>query len=639
MLPLPLRRIALLPLLLSLPLVPCLRPAARGQAKEQGARQQVFCDPPRAVALVEGQLSEAKAFNDTAKRIGVMKRAADLLWPYEPQTAHDIFAEAYDLAVKDFRQQKEAGPSARGGVMTPKVDQRFVVMTAIARRDPAWARALAEGVAEERRREAEQAADSAGAGGERGRSEAAENTLALAQSLLPVDRATALALARVSFRHPASYALVLFLFKLAEADQPAADALYREALAAYADRTAGDLVYLSVYAFALNREPALVPLRIYYKVPQNFSPSPQLRELFLEALFRQVESKFKMPEVAPAAETGPTSEQAQLLTTLVMLEPYIARLSPALLERALVLKGVASAAASAQSRGSAEGFAQSERENEEEGLFDRTAEKVGREADPGRRDYAVATLTLSAHGAEQFGRAEKLLEEVGDRALRDKLAGYLYFRWAQEAAAEGQLDDAARLSRRVEELDYRALLSFQVADAALKRLDDRARATDLLEAVAADALKAPDTPAKARALLGVAHLYSKFDAPRAAEVLRAAVKVVNLLPDPDFSSDTVGRQLGNNFFTMYAVYRVPGVRLENAFRELGARDFEAALLAANGLDDKYLRAAAVLGLASKCLEDAQKPETRRPSKPATPAPEGPPAAKKPDAQPRPEKQP
>ena len=162
-------------------------------------------------------------------------------------------------------------------------------------------------------------------------------------------------------------------------------------------------------------------------------------------------------------------------------------------------------------------------------------------------------------------------------------------------------------------MDYRALLSFEIAGAALKKFDDRARAVELLESVASDAGKAPDTPAKARALLGAAHLYAGFDATRASQLMREAVKVVNLLPDPDFSSETIGRELRNSVFTTYAVYDVPGMRLENAFRELGALDFESALSSAGDLSDKYQRALAVLGLASKCLEDSAAKPTNQPA--------------------------
>jgi hypothetical protein len=573
------------------------------RAKE--TRPKVFCDSSRAVSLVETQLSETKMLDDAPRRMSVMTRAADLLWPYERDAAREIFRQAYDLAVKDFREHgDDLVKTDISFAYTSRPDQRFIVMNAIARRDPAWAKQLAEAVAEEKRRESEQ---SPGATNERGwKPGVAEETLGVAESLIKVDLNTSLEMARGTLRAPASYTLVFYLLKLAETNQNAGDAFYAEALDAYRNGTASDLAYLAVYPFALNREPASVPLGLYYSPPKGFAPGARLREMFLAALFNQIEKKFKAPEVAPEVEAQMTTEQGQLLTMLTMLEPQIARASPALLERALALKGMAQAAASAQSRARAEEFARTAREQDDEGAFDRTLERVDGERDPAKRDFLVASLVMSARGPEDFARAEGLLDKVGDTPLREKLASYLYFRWTQHSVKEGQLDEATRLSKKAPELDYRALLSFEIAGAALKKLDDRARAAELLDAVAAEAQKAPDTPAKARALLGAAHLYADLDATRASQLLRAAVKVVNTLPDPDFGSETIGREIGNKVFTMYAIYKVPGIRLENAFRELGALDFESALSAATDISDKYQRALAVLGLASKCLEGAAK---------------------------------
>ena len=53
------------------------------------------------------------------------------------------------------------------------------------------------------------------------------------------------------------------------------------------------------------------------------------------------------------------------------------------------------------------------------------------------------------------------------------------------------------------------------------------------------------------------------------------------------------------------------------FGELRGRDFEATLAHANQLGDRYLRASAVLALAAKCLEEAEKQEQQeRPKPPA-----------------------
>lgn len=588
------------------------------QPKEAQAKEttpKVFCDPARAVSLVETQLSEAKMYAAVERRLSVMTRAADLLWPYERDAARGIFQQAYDLAAEDFREhEKDPQPQVSGSVsvIVPRVDQRFVVMNAMARRDPAWARHLAEAVAEEKRRDAEQSSSATASGARRERSNGAEETLDLARSLLTVDRDSSLALARGSFRQPASYALPLFLFKLAEADRAAADAFFVEALNAYGGRTATDLAYLSVYAFALNREAGPVPLALYYQPPKGFTPNARHGVMLVEALFRQVERAFR-PSDAPPPEDDYLTEQGSLLVMLTTLEPLIARLNPSLLERAITLKGTATAAASAESRERAGDFARMLNDAEGDAKFDRIAEQLDRERDPARRDFVLANLVMSAGSAEEFARAESLLDKVSETSLREKLASYLYFRWTQQALKDGQVDGATRLSKKVEELDYRALLSFEIAGAALKKSNDRARAAELLDAVAADALKGPDTPAKARALLGAAHLYADFDVARASQLMREAVKVVNLLPDPDFSAETIGRELGNSVFTAYAVYNVPGVRLENAFRELGALDFESALSAANDLSDKYQRALAVLGLASKCLEDSGAKPTAKPA--------------------------
>lgn len=583
------------------------------QAKETQAR--VFCDPTRAVSLVETQLSEAKMLEAVERRLSVMTRAADLLWPYEPDAAREIFRQAYDLAARDFREH-ENDPEPKDPMTPPRADQRYIVMTAIGRRDSDWARRLAESVAEEKRREAEQATNATSATNTGGwKPSLAENTLDLATSMLKTDPAASVALARTTFRQPASFFLVIYLYSLAATDRAAADSLFSIAVNAYRDGTASDLAYLAVYAFALNREPGSVPLAYGYLVPKNFVPDVNLSDHFLQALFRQVEMKFKTPEVATAEDSRTMTEQGQLLTMLVMLEPVVAHVRPEVLQRLFALKGMATAAATAQSRGRAESFERFRREHEEESdtAFGRTVEQVERERDPAKRDYYIANLIMSSHSSEDLARAETFLDRVSDTPLREKLTSYLYFIWTQRALKDGQLDDAARLSKKVSELDYRALLSFEIAGAALKKMNDRARAAELLDAVASDAEKAPDTPAKARVLLGVAHLYADFDSTRAAQVLRAAVKVINLLPDPDFSSKTIGRELGNSVFKVYAMYNVPGMRLENAFRELGALDFESALSAANDLSDKYQRSLAVLSLASKCLEDSAAKPTPKPA--------------------------
>jgi hypothetical protein len=169
---------------------------------------------------------------DAQRRLSVMTRATDLLRPYERDAAREIFRQAYDLAVKDFREHgNDLAPTGVSFAYTARPDERFIVMNAIARRDPAWAKQLAEAVAEEERREAEQSSSATNDGSRQ--PGVAEKTLGVAQSLITVDLNTSLEMARGSFRYPASYSLVFYLLKLAETNQKAGDAFYAEALDAY----------------------------------------------------------------------------------------------------------------------------------------------------------------------------------------------------------------------------------------------------------------------------------------------------------------------------------------------------------------------------------------------------------------------
>ena len=65
------------------------------------------------------------------------------------------------------------------------------------------------------------------------------------------------------------------------------------------------------------------------------------------------------------------------------------------------------------------------------------------------------------------------------------------------------------------------------------------RARETLDVVAVLALKAQNSVGKARTLLRVAHLYTKFDAVRAVEVIIEAVKRINTLAEPNLTSSVV----------------------------------------------------------------------------------------------------
>ncbi|HEV2860507.1 MAG TPA: hypothetical protein VGX48_05835 [Pyrinomonadaceae bacterium] len=600
------------PLALALLLLLQAQPHAQEGQAEKKQTPAVFCDVPRALAVVAQQVSDAKEMEDAAGRIAVMVRAADLLWPHEEKSARAVFADAFELASAHFRargdetrNEKGRADSRMSGLSIQMPDQRFVVLRAVARRDPAWARELSERVAQETTREAEAgprkpSAYEALRGGEK--------FLALAAELWEVDRAAAVQVFRLSFRHPASYSFQPVLYKIAGRDPALAASLYREALAAYADRTMEDLIYISAYPFgffdiigpATVSGPPSLP-------PDGFVPDPALQQLYVAALLRLGAKKLSAPPSPEPASAG-HSERGQLYAALATLEPFVARTLPAFSERVAALK---SRAATGLPEGELSYLTQlSRRQLVSDGRpeaqpplnVEALLKQADRENDPDRRDQIILNGLLPRIADAPLESIVAAADKISDAQARRQFLDYAYLQHGRKAALGGALEEGARLADKIDALDDRALLLLLVAEEGLKLTDDRARAEQLLDAVTRAADRAPDTLARARALLGVAHLYARINYPRGVHLLGEAVKVVNKLQNPDLVSDRILRMVQGKSISFFTSYPVTGFNLENAFRELGRHDFDGALSAARGLDDRRLRGLASLAAAGRCLE-------------------------------------
>jgi hypothetical protein len=156
-------------------------------------------------------------------------------------------------------------------------------------------------------------------------------------------------------------------------------------------------------------------------------------------------------------------------------------------------------------------------------------------------------------------------------------------------------------------LDVRAWLYLGIAEESLKHNADQTEAREVLEEVLAAAAKAPNTPVTARALMGVAYLYTKIDMNRAVAVMAEAVRCINRIEHPDFSQQFVIRKIEGKTFATYAGIYTPGFGPEAAFREIGKIDFDNLLSLASTFSDKYLRASTTLVLMDVCLQQKSKP--------------------------------
>jgi hypothetical protein len=573
-------------------------------ASVQSGHDDPGCDRIGALALVQQQLSEVKGLNDTVARIKILIRAADLLWTSQPEAARNAFTEAYELASQNIQEQGNDPPSVKVSgpiIVVIKSDQRFVVINAIARRDGEWAKRLAERASSETQAAKEESLTA----GRRDTSgiKLGENFLYLASSMMSTNKQAALDFARSSFRYPPSWdGLPHFLYNLAGVDQQTADQFYLEALNFYATKPISQLLYLSSYPFALNRFVGPEASLAYSSAPNGFAPSSVAQKRFLEVLLGRAQKSVQPQSQSRAPGDSDTMpEIAQIYLALSSLEPVIEHYQPEMAERAAEMKTTLSTMMSGDLRQEADRMNQEQREIDQQ-TFSSFADKIEHETVSWKKDFLIAQAVMAGVKTESLERLEDFAQKVEESRVHEQLLNWLYFISAQKAAHDGLLEDAARLARKVDQVDQRAYLFFEIAKVAEKKFGDKGRVREALDEAAKIALTAPNTQERARALLGVANLYAKLDQFRALEVMGDAVKTINRIEKPDFTLSAVFQQIQGEKFAIFASYPVSGFNLENAFRDLAAVDFQGALALARNFDSKHLRATTIIAIAAQCLE-------------------------------------
>lgn len=571
------------------------------------------CDQQRALQLIEQQAAEAKVLDKPIQRISIMARAADLLWPLAQDKARALFSDAYEQASAYYLQQGDEVKKGGRGMIIRMEDPRSIVVQSVARHDSAWAKRLAERTVEETKQRAQQEAATTV-----NRSEAGDKLLSMATSILKTDQNLALTLARSSLQYPASYDLPWFLNQLAEVNQAAADRLYREALNAYAHARINETLLLSAYPFAQHRVVGEEASFYYFNPPPSFNLPSDEQRLFLDVLLERARKFVEAPALAVDGEQHRLPESAQLYLALQGLEPLVARYQPGYIDRVSEAKALVGSLLTPDLQGQTAKTWQQQQEldrDSSESLPDR----IEKETDPERRNQYIAQAVMAAEGRQSFDRIAGLIDKVSDAALQQQLLEFLYFKRARKATKEGRLEEASQLAGKVQELDFRSYLAFEIAAERIKKEDDKLRVREVLDDVATAAQKAPNTMAKARALLGVVYLYAKFDQQRALEVMSDAVRTINKIDEPDLTSGAILRRIEGKNFGMYTAYQVPGFSLENSFLGLEGYDFDGTLYLARNLTDALVRATGVLALASKCLERVEQqkkqPKRRKAAKP------------------------
>jgi hypothetical protein len=152
--------------------------------KKPGNPVSSLCSRDSAVQIVQEQIALTKTFDDPVKRIRVLIRAADLLWPHENAKARAAFVEAFDLATQDHKEKGDGMRREGVGLLSQIPDQRYTVISAIGKRDLAWARKLSDQMLDHDAREAKEEKPSDPEGSRRTN----EKLLTIASGLVSTDQ-------------------------------------------------------------------------------------------------------------------------------------------------------------------------------------------------------------------------------------------------------------------------------------------------------------------------------------------------------------------------------------------------------------------------------------------------------------------
>ena len=158
-----------------------------------------LCGRDSAVQIIQEQIALTKTFDDPVKRIRVLIRTADLLWPHDNAKARVAFVEAFDLATQDHKEKGDGMRRDGVGIVSEIPDQRYAVIAAIGKLDLTWARKLSDQILDDEAREAKKEESSDPESSRRTN----QKLLTIALGLLP-DQARALSFARNSLRYSAS---------------------------------------------------------------------------------------------------------------------------------------------------------------------------------------------------------------------------------------------------------------------------------------------------------------------------------------------------------------------------------------------------------------------------------------------------
>ncbi len=602
-----------------------------GAAKtdEADAKAELPLLQQRGLLLIVQSGDEAASLSDKRTAARLQATAADTLWDHDQEKARTLFQNAFETALKYYRETGDDNRDRAGrNSFVGRADQRLEIIRLVKQHDTVLGKEFTERYIEEKKNEQQErrnknTPDKRSDPRLFGNSDSeGTDLIEIAGALLDADVKAALDVARRAFAVGVSRNAPGFLARLSGKNRTAADELYSFALSRLAQEQMplpGQLLLLSAYPFGEGRVTVSNGGNTYgmgFGKPNNFSIDGQLIQTYLTTSFacltRHAEAvSDQSPESASRIDSA--------LFAARYLEPRIEKFQPALLPDWQALTGRLSAIASEQSRQSIDRTVKDTARDQQEGPppdnSDRLKSKLDqaeKAASLSERDRLYQEAAFTANQSGETARALDIADKITSIDYRRKVRSWINFGAAEKALREKRFDDARRYAREVNETDERAYLLFEIAREMLKD-KDRVRATDLLNEAASQAMAADNTPAKIRALTGIANVFGTLDSLRAFEIANDLVKTVNRLKDYKVDEGRLVRMLespdgGSSYVSANTVEAFDPAR---TLAQLARSDFDRALFLAQSFEDPALKLTSTIAIGASLFEKKPRVEAQK----------------------------
>lgn len=556
--------------------------------------QNPLCSAEYARMIVDQQASELNLNTETPQKIRILIGVADFLWDLDQTAARKYFSEARRLAV-EYRDELKTKPKKNDRPFMVDTDYEMSVVSAIAKRDPKWAQSIFEQILK----------DAAQNDDKNSNDISDDNRL---RTLLTIASANAssnpdlslslfrLAIANFRFENSWIYAL----FDAAKQNRPLANRVAIELLKKNADADPSQLLYGSHFALGLPFGLGLSRVQIGVTIDKDFVVDPLVRDTFLSIFLNRTENFLSNFANLPRSTDQPTYELVSIYTALDGLQTFLPTLSAEFQRRVTIAR---SRAGSLLNKADRDYLKNQESRSFGRSIDERIAALEAAEKENKLSDDDIVKAIFAPTGTlVELQRFQPWIEKIKSEETRAITYSYYWYLLTEAAIKEDSLNDAQRFAEKVAQPQIRAALMFKIAKARLKDLNNITDAYEILSRVSAENRKAPDSADKAAVYMGLANVYSDFNASFAISEFSDAVKVLNKSGPHKEVPGTIYLRISTGTGVYVMSPGSPEFSFTATIKKLSDTDIGLTLSNVKALEDPYLRSVAVISAMSRCVD-------------------------------------